>query len=59
MKIKKARLDKNLTLRQVAERAGVSESMVCLIEQEKRRPSVEVAKKLAAVLCIDWTLFFA
>jgi transcriptional regulator with XRE-family HTH domain len=32
--------------------------MVSKIELGERRPSVEVAKKIAAVLFFDWTLFF-
>ena len=48
-----------LTMREVAERAGVTESFYCLIENGARQPSVKTAKAIAAVLGFDWTEFFA
>ena len=52
------RKKKNLTMREVGLMANISESMYSLIENGKRRPSVDVAKRIAAVLNFDWTLFF-
>ena len=52
------RKKKNLTMREVGLMANISESMYSLIENGKRRPSVDVAKRIAAVLDFDWTLFF-
>lgn len=42
----------------IAEACGITQQMYCLIELGERRPSVEVAKKIAAVLDFDWILFF-
>ena len=52
------RKKKNLTMREVGMMANISESMYSLIENGKRRPSVDVAKRIASVLNFDWTLFF-
>lgn len=54
----KARKNKGYTQKQVAELAKVSEEYISLIESGKRKPSVKVAKKLGAVLYIQWTIFF-
>jgi putative transcriptional regulator len=43
---------------QIAEAVGISQQMYSAIEVGARRPSVEVAKKIAAVLGFDWTRFF-
>lgn len=56
--LKAIRQGKNLTMREVAERSGVTESFYCLIERGARRPSVRTAKAIAAVLGFDWTEFF-
>ena len=56
--MRSARTEKNLTMRQVAEAAEISESFCSMIENGDRRPSVETAKKIAAVLGFNWTLFF-
>lgn len=42
----------------VAEKSGITQSAYFYIENGERRPSVETAKKIAAVLGFDWTLFF-
>lgn len=56
--ILKARKNKGYTQKQVAELAKVSEEYISLIESGKRKPSVNVAKKLGAILDIQWTIFF-
>lgn len=56
--IVKARKNKGYTQKQVAELAKVSEEYISLIESGKRKPSVKVAKRLGAVLDIQWTIFF-
>lgn len=56
--LKIRRTEKNLTMRQVGENAGITESYYSMIENGDRRPSVETAKKIAAVLGFDWTLFY-
>lgn len=42
-----------LTLRQLAERAGVGDSMISLLEAGKRRPSWETLDKIATGLGVD------
>lgn len=58
MVLKEKRLKRNLTMRQVSEASNISESFYSMIENGERRPSVETAKKIAAVLGFDWTLFY-
>ncbi|MCL6592704.1 MAG: helix-turn-helix domain-containing protein [Alicyclobacillus sp.] len=48
----------NRTQEQVAVAAGISRSAYANIENGNREPSVEMAKKIAAVLQFDWTMFF-
>lgn len=48
----------HLTMKQVADLAGISESYYCLIENGVRRPSVKVAKRLAKIYRFRWTRFF-
>lgn len=55
---KKLREEKNFTLSKVAKSTGVSLCYLSQIENEKRRPSVEAAKKIASFLNFEWTLFF-
>lgn len=37
---------------------GIAQASYCYIENGKRRPSVETAKKIAALLGFDWTRFY-
>ena len=46
------------TQTQIAEAAGITQQMYSYIELGERRPSVEVAKKIAAVMGFHWTRFF-
>lgn len=48
-KLKKYRELKGLTMRQVSERLGVSESCYCLYENGQRKPSFETLVKLAEI----------
>lgn len=48
----------NLTQEQLAKEVGISRTMITEIENGNANPSVEVAKKIAAVLSFDWTLFY-
>lgn len=56
--LKKIRTNQGVTLKQVADAACISESMYCLIENGKRRPSPDVAKRIGSYLGFDWTLFY-
>lgn len=42
----------------VAHRAGISQQHYSFIESGERRPSPEVAKRIAHFLGFDWTKFF-
>ena len=48
----------NMTQGQLAEKVGISRTMITEIENGNANPSVEVAKKIAAVLGFDWTRFY-
>lgn len=48
----------NFTQREVGRLSGISESYYSMIESGERNPTVKTAKKIAAVLGFDWTLFF-
>ena len=56
--LKSIRKNKGLTGEMVCKMAGLSVSALSMIETGKRRPSVELAKRIAAVLGFDWTLFY-
>ncbi len=47
-----------LTHEEVANQVGIKRQYYSMIENGSRDPSVKVAKKIAAVLNVDWTLFF-
>lgn len=47
-----------MTQEQVAANARISRQYYGMIESGDRDPSVGVAKRIASVLNIDWTLFF-
>lgn len=52
------RKEKNMTQSEVSKRAGISQPAYCNIENEERKPSVKMAKRIGAVLGFDWTRFF-
>lgn len=58
MELKKIRASKGKSQIEVCKAAGISQSFYSSIESGVRRPSVEVAKKIAEFLDFDWTLFF-
>lgn len=51
-KLINARLKKNMSRLEVAERVGITQKYYYMIETGKRVPSLEVAKKIAKVLGI-------
>ena len=53
-----ARENASMTQEQVAYIAGIDRTHYVKIEKGMRRPSYEVATKIASILDIDWTLFF-
>lgn len=46
------------TLKELALLVGVSECYISQIETGARRPSVPIAKRIAAALGFDWTRFY-
>lgn len=56
--LKKALESKGLTKYKVAKLLGISESYVNRIISGERKPSVEVAQKVAELFELDWRLFY-
>jgi DNA-binding XRE family transcriptional regulator len=50
--LREARLGRELSLKQLAEKAGLSRQMVSYVEQEKRNPSLDVLLRISEVLQI-------
>ena len=55
---KRTREEKGFTQEKLAAKIGVTRQHMGLIENGVVAPSVEVAKKIAAVLDFDWVKFF-
>ncbi|MBQ6986786.1 MAG: helix-turn-helix transcriptional regulator [Oscillibacter sp.] len=58
MDLKAIRQKKGLAGSDVSMMTGISHQHYNYIENGKRRPSVEVAKRIAAALGFDWTRFY-
>ena len=58
MTLAEIRKEKHLTQEEVAKAVGISRVAYTNIENGKRHPSPKVAKRLASVLGIPWTVFF-
>ncbi len=56
--LRRLRQERGLTMKQLGEKANLDDSYICLIEQNKRTPSVPAAKRIAKVLGFNWTRFF-
>jgi putative transcriptional regulator len=56
--LRNKRLEKQLTQAQLAKTVGADATMISKIEVGERRPSVELAKKIAEALGFDWTRFY-
>ncbi|MBQ7887321.1 MAG: helix-turn-helix transcriptional regulator [Clostridia bacterium] len=56
--LKNERSNRGVTQKYISDKAGIAQPYYHQIENGERRPSVEVAKKIATVLGIDWTRFF-
>ena len=56
--LKEVRKAKELTQEELAAKCDVQRTTVTMIETGENLPSVQLAKKLAEVLEIDWTEFF-
>ena len=56
--LKKIRSEKGMTQQSVADGACVARGAYANIENGDRKPSVAVAKRIAAILGFEWTKFF-
>lgn len=56
--LKEVRKSKGFTQEELAAKCDVQRTTVTMIETGENLPSVQLAKKLAEVLEIDWTEFF-
>lgn len=56
--LKAIREERNLTQEDVSKKIGASQPTYCNIESGARRPSVEMAKRIAVALGFNWTCFF-
>ncbi len=56
--LKEKREDKNLSQQELADKVEISQQYYSFIEKGNRRPSTQVAKKIATILGFDWTIFF-
>lgn len=50
---------RKFTQKKVADLCDINRAYYTMIENGKRRPSVEVAKKIADILSFDWAIFFS
>ena len=58
MNLKEIRKMSGLSAESVSVQAGITPQHYNYIENKKRRPSVEVAKQIAAALGFPWTWFY-
>ena len=57
--VKKKRLEKKLTQKQLADKLFVGRTTISMIESDNRYiPSTQLAKALGQELDFDWTLFY-
>lgn len=56
--LKEKRKEQRLTQKDLASELGIDVSYISLLENGKRKPSVPMAKKIAALLKFNWTMFF-
>lgn len=56
--LKTIRIKEGYVQKDVSNAAGISQPSYCNIENGERKPSVDTAKKIAAFLGFDWTMFY-
>lgn len=52
------RKEHGMTMKQLGDVTGLSESYISMIENMERTPSVSAAKRIADALGFEWTRFF-
>ena len=58
MNIKERREQLGISQKELAERASISQSFLCDIEQGRSKPSIDTAIKIAQVLNVESIKFF-
>ena len=58
MNVKERREELGMSQKELAEKAGISQSFLCYIEQGRSKPSIDTALKIAEVLNISDVKFF-
>lgn len=58
MSLRAIRKKSGVSLKKLAEKCGITEQYICMIETGQRLPSVPVAKRIAAALGVEWTRFY-
>ena len=53
-----ARVEKDMSQKKLCEKTGISQPSYCQIERGETNPRPRTAKKIAAVLGVDWTRFY-
>ena len=53
-----ARIKKGFTQKELSELVKISQPHMCDIEQEKKTPRPDTAKRIAKVLGFNWTRFY-
>lgn len=48
----------NLTQKEIAKKLNISRQYYNAIENSKKKPSVDLAKEVAKILDLEWTIFF-
>jgi putative transcriptional regulator len=56
--LEEKRKKKSLTQEEVAIQLGVTRQYYNAIENNKKKPSVDLAKQLSEILGVEWTIFF-
>ena len=56
--LKDLREGRQLSQEGLARKAGVQRATISMIERGVNKPSVQLAKRLGAILRCDWTIFF-
>ena len=56
--LRKKRIEMGLSEAEAAKRAGIAQPFYHNIEMGNKNPSVDTAKRIAAVFGFAWTLFF-
>lgn len=58
LKLVDLRKEKGITQLEVAELVGIQRAYYTMLEKGRRRPSVDVAKRIGLALDFDWTRFY-